>query len=225
MVSSIGATSIAVARQDGDVVLGVLADLQDGRVFQQRLQPRDGRRPAGSGRGRPAASSCQAALVPARGRRGCSRPRPARRPARRRTGRRWPTTGRRSRCRRRPRRPGVGPGDPGVERRQVADADIGVGVDGAVRRRAPARRPSAARRRARRPARAGRAPSADPARQGAELHLPPGRPASIAASGSRDRQLVDRRGQRACRSRAAPAGATGGSGRRSRSGSGGACPA
>ena len=48
MVSSIGRDLDAVAGHDRDVVLAVLADLQDRRVLQQGLQPRDGRLAAGS---------------------------------------------------------------------------------------------------------------------------------------------------------------------------------
>ena len=43
MVSSIGANGHAIAGEDGEVVFGVVANLEDGGVFQHRLQARDRR--------------------------------------------------------------------------------------------------------------------------------------------------------------------------------------
>ena len=166
MVSSIGATCDAVAGEDGQVVLAVLRHLQHGRVFQQRLQPRDHlvERDLDEVAGRLEAAG-RSAL--ARGRPGCSRPRPARWPGRRRRGRRWPRTGRRSRCRRRPCPAARARAIQASRVVEVADADVGVDVDRrgpAAARRAPfgLRLEAAARR---------SGALADPPRQGAELHL------------------------------------------------------
>jgi hypothetical protein len=105
-------------RHDGDVVLGVLGDLEDRRVLEQRLEAGEGRRlvdlgevalPLSPPKSSPAFVFAGAPSA------GCSRRRPGRRPGTRRTGRRGWRPGRRSRCR--SRRPGPGrAGDPGVER-------------------------------------------------------------------------------------------------------------
>ena len=110
------------------------------------------------------------------------------------------------------------PGDPGVERRRGRGrrrrAMVSIGFGASVAAGA-----SAAGRSARRRTRLGHPPG-----QGAELHRlqEVGQHLRV---GLGDRQVVDRLGQRRVAVQRAPAGARGGSGRRSRSGSGGACPA
>ena len=156
------------------------------RVFQQRLQPRDRRRPAGSGPDRPALSSARPSLgaVAERDVAGLAR-RDGQRDAAQ--VRRWPTTGASVSVSKATTPACARLGDPGVQRRQVADAGIGRGVDRRRRRGSSAglgRRGARRRRRRRAPRRPGAPGCGTPSSPGTRPAPP--------ASGSRDRQLVHR---------------------------------
>ena len=252
MVSSMRRDLDAVAAEHGEVVLDVLrrSSGPTGLPAAASAAPAPRERDLSAMRRRRRSRS---SLAPRDGRAGCSRPRPARRPARRRTssacigiearrlGVEGDDAGSRAWAIQASRRSSVRDGlvfravEWCLRAPRSASAAAARRRDSAAPARRPAplgrRRPShrrvrrlRSRRREPRPAPAASAPRPSAMRRVSVRNSI--RAGSRAALGgpARARQLVERHGSGTSR-RAAPARARGGSGRRSRSGSGGACAA